>query len=190
MQCDIYQKRPLTWSGSGFHGSLRAGVSKGREKRGVETRGWDWGWQWPGGAGGGDGRRGGRVTSSSHFDTFVAPTGSRGQPLTWILLWPQSLIPTESYHQKAWRPRWMCAFVSPRAGGNRRNMVENTWVRTSSIEETCPRAATLLEGPRGRPRPHPGRTPQGTEGWHKGTAGCRQSSEMASPQRSTWGRQD
>ena len=36
------------------------------------------------------------VTFSSHFHTLVAPTGSRGQPLTWILMWPQSLIPGEA----------------------------------------------------------------------------------------------
>lgn len=63
--------------------------------------------------------------------------------------------------------------------------MENTWVRTSSVQETRPRVATLLEGPCGHPAP----IPEGPERNRRGGAWggrLRQPSEMASPQ-STWG---
>lgn len=48
--------------------------------------------------------------------------------------------------------------------------MENTWVRTSSVQETRPRVATLLEGPCGHPAP----IPEGPREEQKGGAWGRQ----------------
>lgn len=61
--------------------------------------------------------------------------------------------------------------------------MENTWVRTSSVQETRPRVATLLEGTL-RSTPPPSRKDRRNRRvGYMGTAGCRQPSEMASPKK-------
>lgn len=96
-----------------------------------------------------------------HLHTLWLPMGSRRQPLAWTLMWPQSPVPAESHHQRK-------QMRGPEVRGNIRNTKENTWVRTSSLEEKCPQVTALLEGP--------SQVPSATslEGHHKGLGGYRE----------------